>query len=288
MIGELSTQKDLSLRRGGFTLIELLVVIAIVALLVGLALPALSKARDMARISVCQAHLGQIGLGIALYADQNEEHIPTGPACTEEYDFSCAEVATNQLWIGKAKDGEPDMPSSGQPNGLGMLLDSEGLDKNIFFCPADDNANLEEELPKIGSVEDAYGSYTYRQLDQLPRGNQGIISRLGANIVDEVKVPVTALALDTNSLPSGPTRHTNHGARKVNVLYTDRSVRTFDNSKGTFSLEPVDFTSAINLYARLNQILINADYGFGHDPASAPLLYESANIPAEEVLPQQQ
>jgi prepilin-type N-terminal cleavage/methylation domain-containing protein/prepilin-type processing-associated H-X9-DG protein len=60
--------------RQGFSLIELLVVISIVTLLIAILLPALSKARQAARTSICLNHLRQCAVGALTYATDFNEH----------------------------------------------------------------------------------------------------------------------------------------------------------------------------------------------------------------------
>jgi prepilin-type processing-associated H-X9-DG protein/prepilin-type N-terminal cleavage/methylation domain-containing protein len=79
--------------RVGFTLVELLVVIGIIAILVGILLPTLGRARASARSLACQANLRSLGQAIQLYVVANKQSLPWG-----EYESTPPNGMYNTRW----------------------------------------------------------------------------------------------------------------------------------------------------------------------------------------------
>ena len=136
----------------GFSLIEVLVVIGIIAVLIGLMIPSLARAREQAKLAACSSHLRQLAIAMQMYTDSNHDRFPA-PA-----------------WAG---DPEPDdwiYWQKGRVTAQGVLTAYLGrsstpgsINAAILRCPSDDYQVHQQTVGLNGQPDQYQYSYAFNE-----------------------------------------------------------------------------------------------------------------------------
>jgi prepilin-type N-terminal cleavage/methylation domain-containing protein len=140
-----------------FTLVELLIVVTIIALLIAILLPAMGRARERAKRSVCLSNLHQVHLALTYYANDFQDQAPIGYRTASKQFNSMIYSATASHWVL-----------------FGLLYQGNYAPApKVIFCPSEQNDKFryntaDNPWPQDGPTANIQAGYAVRPEKQVP------------------------------------------------------------------------------------------------------------------------
>ncbi len=213
-----------------FTLVDVMVSVAVLGVLIALLLPSLSTVQETARRVACRSNVRQIGLGVAMYAQDHRGFLPPSvfvPSLEMQSDQASGSALPGEAQFDRTMSvrlpaDQAQLPDSEGWDGVGLIYRLEYAHAvKVFYCPSHTG---EHPLRRYASLWDdpgveVVGNYQYRASG--PSGREGVpTSRL-----DQI-VPQTA-ALISDGLQTRMDYSHKVGA---NLFRADLSVVWFDDA----------------------------------------------------------
>ncbi|MDB5297505.1 MAG: xcpT 1 [Phycisphaerales bacterium] len=220
-------------RPAAFTLVELLVVIGIIAVMVGILLPTLSKARERAKATVCLGNLRSVGQTCQVYASNNRGAVPLGY------------IQDHPYWGNLVRSSDDKFPL------FGKLFKSKLMDApETFYCPSQQEDRYKyntSENPWPGSASPGTGAvyigYTSRPIEAAQWAPAGANSGSMVTGMQAIRLQDfeggQAIMADLVGIPGRTFEQTAVHGKSVNVLMSDLSARTAVPDKANYEANQV-------------------------------------------------
>lgn len=189
--------------RHAFTLIELLVVISIIALLMGILMPALGRARETARSAVCRANLRRLSMAANVYVNENDGTFPparmkrTSPTATEDYVNEYGRQWPRWQWFFDHGVGPVIDPSPYVKNPGDVFWDTEALlmTNDYFMCPS-----FRDSFFDVRDIRNGSYGYNYQYLGNS-RIREGRFENFPVHISEILRPSETVIIGDSRGAP---------------------------------------------------------------------------------------